>query len=111
MSRRDRQRRRGRNRGSPLKRAFALSAVLTVSAAVIAALAVAGWVVNVAQSAPDLSSLRAQIPGAPSRIFAADGSLLGYTSSPTVRSWVSAKAIPRKLEQATIAIEDRRFYQ
>ncbi len=111
MSRRDRQRRRRRNRGSALKRFFALTAVLTVSALVIGALAVAGWVVNVAQSAPDLSSLPARIPGSPSQVFAGDGSSLGYIWSPTVRNQVSGALIPQRLKQATIAIEDRRFYQ
>jgi penicillin-binding protein 1A len=111
MSRRDRQRRRRRNRGSALSRFFAMSAVLVVSAAVIGALAVAGWVVNVAQSAPDLSSLRPQIAGSPSQVFAADGSSLGYIWSPTVRSPMPAGTIPHRLQEATIAIEDRRFYQ
>jgi penicillin-binding protein 1A len=111
MSRRDRQRRRRRNRGSALKRFFALSAVLAVSALVIGALAVAGWVVNVAQSAPDLSSLKPQIAGSPSQVFAADGTSLGYIWSPTVRNPVAGQTIPEQLKQATIAIEDRRFYQ
>jgi penicillin-binding protein 1A len=111
MSRRERQRRRRRNSGSALKRFFALTGVLGVSAAVIGALAIAGWVVNVAQSAPDLKSLPPQIPGSPSQVFASDGSSLGYIWAPTVRSPVSATTIPNRLKQATIAIEDRRFYQ
>jgi penicillin-binding protein 1A len=111
MSRRDRQRRRRRNRGSALKRFFALTGVLAVSAAVIGALAVAGWVVNVAQSAPDLSSLKPEIAGSPSQVFAADGTPLGYIWSPTVRAPLASQAIPYGLKQATIAIEDRRFYQ
>jgi penicillin-binding protein 1A len=111
MSRRDRQRRRRRNRGSALKRFFALTAVLALSALVIGALAVAGWVVNVAQSAPDLTSLKPQIAGSPSQVFAADGTSLGYIWSPTVRNPVAGQSIPEQLKQATIAIEDRRFYQ
>ncbi|HEX8974928.1 MAG TPA: transglycosylase domain-containing protein [Solirubrobacteraceae bacterium] len=111
MSRRDRQRRRRRNRGSALKRFFALTGVLAASALVIGGLAVAGWVVNVAQSAPDLSSLRPQIAATPSQVFAADGSSLGYIWSPTVRNPLPGQVIPQQLKQATIAIEDRRFYQ
>ncbi|MEO6858669.1 MAG: transglycosylase domain-containing protein [Solirubrobacteraceae bacterium] len=111
MSRRDRQRRRARNRGSALKRFFAMTGVLTACAAAIGALAVAGWVVNVAQSAPDLRSLPPQIPDSPSQVFAADGTSLGYIWSPTVRNPASSQGIPEKLKQATIAIEDRRFYQ
>jgi penicillin-binding protein 1A len=111
MSRRERHRRRRRNRGSPLKRFFALTGVLFVSAATVGALAIAGWVVNVAQSAPDLSTLHPYVPGAPSQIFAADGTSLGYIWSPTVHTSVPGTVIPQRVKEATIAIEDRRFYQ
>jgi penicillin-binding protein 1A len=90
---------------------FLLTGVLTVCALAVGALAVAGWVVNVAQSAPDLHSLHAQVPGSPSQVFAANGTSLGYIWSPTLHTPVSGTAIPNKLKQATIAIEDRRFYQ
>jgi penicillin-binding protein 1A len=111
MSRRERSRRRRRNRGSPLKRVFALTGVLVVCAATVGALAVAGWVVNVAQSAPDLSTLKPLEPGSPSQVFAADGTSLGYIWSPDVHNAVPGARIPQVLKDATIAIEDRRFYQ
>ena len=110
MSRRDRQRRRRRNRGSTLGRFFGLTAVLAASALVVGALAVVGWVVNVAQSAPNLSELHPVLPGSPSQIFAADGTSLGYIHASDVRTPVSSAAIPQILKDATIAIEDRRFY-
>jgi penicillin-binding protein 1A len=111
MSRRERQRRRSRSSGSAIGRFAALTGVLLVAVLVIGGLAIAGWVVNVADSAPDLKSLRAQIPGSPSQVFASDGSSLGYIWAPTVRTPVAGSAIPNRLKQATIAIEDRRFYQ
>ena len=111
MSRRDRQRRRRRNRGSTLTRFFALSGVLIVCAVVVGALSIAGWVVNVAQSAPNLSSLKPLSPGSPSQVFAADGTSLGYIWSPDVHQAVPGAEIPQILKQATVAIEDRRFYQ
>ena len=111
MNRRERQRRRRRNRGSPIRRAFALGGVLVVCAAALGGLAVAGWVVNVARSAPNLSSLHPQTPGSPSQVFAADGSSLGYIYSPDVHTPVSGPLLPQRLKQATVAIEDRRFYQ
>jgi penicillin-binding protein 1A len=111
MSRRDRQRRRRRNRGSTLTRFFALSAVLVICAVVVGALAIAGWVVNVAQSAPNLSSMKALRPGSPSEVFAADGTSLGYIWSPDVHDEVAGSAIPQVVKHATVAIEDRRFYQ
>jgi penicillin-binding protein 1A len=111
MSRRERQRRRRRNRGSPLTRFFALTAVLIVSAITVGALAIAGWVVNVAQSAPSLSSLKQFVPGSPSQVFAANGTSLGYIWSPDVHTPVAGSEIPQIVKEATIAIEDRRFYQ
>jgi penicillin-binding protein 1A len=110
MSRRERQRRRRRNRGSPAKRVFALTGVLVFCAIAVGALAIAGWVVNVAQSAPDLSSLKPQVPGSPSQVFAANGTSLGYIWSPDLHAPVSGARIPQILKDATIAIEDRRFY-
>src|ERR1700729_2979265 len=94
MNRRERQRRRRRNRGSPLARVVALTTVLILSAAVVGVLAVAGWVVNVAQSAPDLATLKPQTPGSPSQVFAANGTSLGYIWSPDIHDQESAAQIP-----------------
>ncbi|MFZ0040487.1 MAG: transglycosylase domain-containing protein, partial [Solirubrobacteraceae bacterium] len=111
MSRRERQRRRRRNRGSTLGRAVALAVVLVLSALAVGALAITGWVVNVAQSAPNLSSLHPHVPNSPSQVFAANGTSLGYIWSPSVHTPVSGTVIPQRVKEATIAIEDRRFYQ
>jgi penicillin-binding protein 1A len=67
--------------------------------------------VNVAQSAPTLSSLKVFKPGSPSQVFAANGTSLGYIWSPDVHTPVPGSAIPQLVKNATIAIEDRRFYQ
>jgi penicillin-binding protein 1A len=111
MSRRDRQRRRRRNRGSPLKRVFALGGMLVLCAAIVGALAITGWVVNVAHSAPNLSSIHTTTPGSPSEVFAADGTPLGYIYSPNVHTPVAGNVLPHILKRATIDVEDRRFYQ
>jgi penicillin-binding protein 1A len=111
MSRRDRQRRRNRNRGHPLRRVFVLTAVLSLVAAGLGVAGVAGWVVNVAESAPDINQLKPRDPGQLSEVYASDGSLLGYISSDTLRTYASARRIPALLKDATIAIEDRRFYK
>jgi penicillin-binding protein 1A len=90
---------------------FALTAVLIVGAVTVGLLAVAGWVVNVAHSAPNLSSMKPLTPGSPSEVFAANGTSLGYIWSPDVHTTVANSDIPVVLKHATIAIEDRRFYQ
>jgi penicillin-binding protein 1A len=111
MSRRERYKRRRRNRGSPIKRVLALTIVLTLCALGVGALAVAGWVVNVTHAAPDIKQLSPAVPGQPSEVFAGDGSPLGYIYSPDLHSTVAGNRIPQLLKSATIAIEDRRFYQ
>lgn len=87
-----------------------MTGLLIVGAITIGGLAVAGWVVSVAQSAPDLSSLKAFVPGTPSQVFAADGSSLGYIYSTSLHNPVPSTTVPQILKEATIAIEDRRFY-
>src|ERR1700736_862005 len=111
MSRRERHQRRARNRGHPVRRAVTMAALLGVCGVVIGALAAVGWVVSVAQSAPNLDQLTPRYPHPPTEIFAADGSLLGYVQSDTVFSYVSGNMIPERMKQAIVAIEDRRFWQ
>jgi penicillin-binding protein 1A len=88
-----------------------LSVVLVICGIAVGALAITGWVVNVAQSAPDLSTRHPHIPGSPSQVFAADGTSLGYIWSPSVHTPIAGNKIPRLVKRATVAIEDRRFYQ
>ena len=111
MSRRERQRRRRHNRGHPVGRVLLITGMLTISAVAIAALLAVGWVVAVADSAPNLSQLPAKHANEPTEIFAADGSLLGYVRTSNIYHYVSPSQIPKRLEEATVAIEDRRFYQ
>ncbi len=90
---------------------FVFTATLCLLAVASAIAGVAGWVVNVAQSAPDISQLKPRDQGQLSEVFASDGSLLGYIYSDTLRTYVRGGQLPRMLKQATVAIEDRRFYQ
>jgi penicillin-binding protein 1A len=111
MSRRERQRRRRHNRGHPLGRVLLMTGIVTICGTAIAALLAVGWVVAVANSAPNLSQLPARHANPPTAIYASDGSLLGYVHTDTVFQYVNPKQIPARLKYATIAIEDRRFYQ
>jgi penicillin-binding protein 1A len=81
-----------------------------LSGVAIAALVGIGWVVSVADSAPNLNDLKAHAPNPPSAIYASDGTLLGYIHSSTIANRVSGKRIPALLKDATVAIEDRRFF-
>jgi penicillin-binding protein 1A len=111
MSRRERHRRRQRHRGSPVKRALLLTAVLGTVGIALGVLGVVGWVVAVADSAPNINDLKPRDPGQLTQVFASDGSALGYIPSPILRTFVPDSQIPQVLRNATIAIEDRRFYK
>ena len=88
-----------------------IGAVLAVCGIALGAAAAVGWVVAVADNGPNLTELKPRSPHPLTQIFAADGSSLGYVHSDTVYNAVPASKIPKLLREATIAIEDRRFYQ
>ncbi len=88
-----------------------MSVLVGVCALIMAALLAVGWVVAVADSAPDLKQLKPHPLHPLSQVFAADGTSLGYIHAETVFQSVSSGQIPQTLKQATVAIEDRRFYQ
>jgi penicillin-binding protein 1A len=111
MSRRERQRRRRKSRGFPLGRVIGVGVLLVVCAVAIGAAAAAGWVLDVAHSAPNLSKKPTINPGSPSQVFASDGSSMGYIYSPDVSVKLTYADVPTLVRRATIAIEDRRFYQ
>ncbi len=81
--------------------------VVCVGAAAAGATA---WVFGTAAGDPSLDQVKPTQQGAVSLVLAADGSRLGYIASDTVRDPVAAAAIPQRLRQATVAIEDRNFY-
>ena len=110
MSRQARQRRRRHNRAGPTRILFVSGGVLTL-ALVLGVIAAVGYVVSVSQSAPAISSLRPLLGGGSSQVFAADGTRLGFIQSDQLRTPVSWSQIPANLKNATVAIEDQRFYK
>jgi penicillin-binding protein 1A len=109
MSRRERQRRRRRNKGGPARPLLLAFGVLTLFAA-LGVLGAVGWVVSVATSGPSLDTIKPVDQGAPSVVFSADGHRLGFIASDTLRTPLTGSQIPEVLRDATVAIEDRRFY-
>ena len=104
------QRRRRRNpRASAWKKLLLALGVLLGMLAVAGGVA-AGWVLDIYNSAPPLSSLHRIEKGRSSAIYAADGSLLGFIQSNNIRQPVGCRAIPQNLKDATVAIEDQNFY-
>jgi penicillin-binding protein 1A len=80
-------------------------------AVIVGAMASVGYVLSVARSAPAIDRLRPIVSGGSSQVFAADGTSLGFIESDELRSPVSWGQIPEDLKDATIAIEDQRFYK
>ena len=85
-------------------------AVFTATFGVTAS-AAALWVLDIADDEPQLGHQTPIRLGSPSEILAADGSRLGYVSSDTIREPIPGDRIPTDLKRATVAIEDRDFYQ
>jgi penicillin-binding protein 1A len=79
--------------------------------AVIAIIGVTSWVLDVAADAPSLATCKPIDKGGNSALYAADGEKLGVIASDEARTPVSIKRIPRSLQRATVAIEDKRFYE
>lgn len=105
-----RQRRRKRGRGGAAGKLILIFASLFGLIAV--ALAVAGgWVLSIAADAPDVDKLKPLQKGSNSIVYAGDGSRLGFIRSDQIRQPVRYKQIPQTLRDATVAIEDQRYYQ
>ena len=76
----------------------------------IGALTAVAYVLSIAAEAPNIDSLKPVDKGAVSQVFAADGRRLGFIESSDLRTPIPDSQIPKVLKQATVAIEDQRFY-
>ena len=109
-ARRERQRRRRRRGGAA--RVIIITVSVLVAGSIVAALSAVGYVVGIANSAPDLRSLQPQDPGQFSTIYASDGKTeLGKVSNDVLRIPISSTKMPQNIRDATVAIEDQRFYR
>lgn len=109
-SRRERQRRRRRSKnGAGLF--ILLGFGVTSAILAIVALSLIGYVVSIANSAPDITELKPLDQGQNSVVYAADGTPLGVIQSDVLRTEIPSTSIPQVMKDATVAIEDQRFYQ
>jgi penicillin-binding protein 1A len=109
MTQRARRRHR-RSRGSKGGKILLAFGVFVASIA-IAALSFGIWVLDVAATAPSIDELKPIDKGENSEILAADGSRLGFIRSDEARTPVPLDEIPETMQEASIAIEDERFYE
>jgi len=87
-----------------------LTVTVLVAGSIVAALSAVGYVVGIANSAPDLTTLKAQDPGRISTVYAADGQKLGIIQNDVLRISIPSTKMPQNVRDATVAIEDQRFY-
>src|SRR3954447_7208387 len=105
-----RTRRRRRRLQSSGRKKLLLGLGLPLALVGIGAVAGAAWVIDVYNSAPSLASLRPITKGTVSKVYAAGGTLIGVIHSDKIRQPISSARIPQDLKDATVAIEDKRFY-
>ena len=84
---------------------------MLLCALVVGAIAAVGYVLHVAGTAPALATLRPILSDGSSQVCATNGTRLGFIQSDDLRSPVGWSEIPTDLKNATVAIEDQRFYK
>src|SRR5262249_36934885 len=110
MTRLARQRRHRHNGAGPA-RILLVGGGIFLAGLLLGGIGLVGYVLRVSQSAPALASLPPIAGGGSSEVFAADGTRLGFIQSDRVSTPVGWSEIPAKLKDATVAIEDQRFYK
>src|SRR4051795_7822368 len=110
MTYRQRKERKNRNKGGVGKKIL-LGFGLLITIILIGVASVVGYIASIAASAPNINDLKPIDKGAVSEVFAADGSRLGYVQSSEIRTPIAWDDMPVALRQATVSIEDKRFYE
>ncbi|HEX5376849.1 MAG TPA: biosynthetic peptidoglycan transglycosylase, partial [Solirubrobacterales bacterium] len=105
-----RNRRRQRRRGGAGSKVLFLAAGIAVAIG-LGAVAVVSWVLDVAAEAPSLAACKKVDRGGNTVLYAGDGSKLGLVESDEARQPVAIDRVPKRLQLATVAIEDERFYE
>ncbi|HXS47977.1 MAG TPA: biosynthetic peptidoglycan transglycosylase, partial [Solirubrobacterales bacterium] len=105
-----RARRQRRSHGASWKRKLLIPVAAVALALAVAGTVAASWAIDVYNSAPPLASLKPVQKGRSSAIYAADGSLIGFIRASNIRQPVPSRALPQNLKYATVAIEDRNFF-
>jgi len=84
--------------------------VLLAALATIVVVELTSPVLNLARGTPAISSLLQQTPAQTTRIYDRQGRLIARLHGPIDRINATSAQIPGFMKQATVAIEDRRFY-
>ena len=112
MSHYQRKQRRSQKRGNHKARNtvfIGLGVMLAILG--IAAASVVGYVISIAATTPNIDELKPINKGETSAVYAANGRLLGYVRSSIIRQPIVESDMPNDVRNATVAIEDSRFYK
>src|SRR4051812_21528539 len=112
MTHYQRKQRRAQKRGSHKARntvVVSLGVLLAILGIGIAS--VLGYVISIAATTPNIDELKAINKGETSAVYASNGRLLGYVRSSIIRQPVVESDIRQDVRDATVAIEDSRFYK
>lgn len=101
------RRRNSRNRRSTLRSFVTVLQIGVLLSMGVLAGTVLGWFAGLSKTLPDINAFEA--PEA-SLVYSSDGVLLGRVFREN-RTNVALKDIPKELREATVAIEDKRFYE
>jgi penicillin-binding protein 1A len=112
MTHYQRKQRRTQKRGSHKARNSVFISLGVLLAIIgIGVASVLGYVISIAATTPNIDELKPISKGETSAIYAANGRLLGYVRSSIVRQPVIEEDMPGDIRNATVAIEDNRFYK
>jgi penicillin-binding protein 1A len=111
MTQTQRKRRRRARRGGKARNVALIGGGFVVGTIAIAVISVVGWVISITASTPNIDELKPINKGETSAVYASNGHLLGYVASNIIRQPVIQGDQPASLRNATVAIEDSRFYK
>src|SRR4051795_13642930 len=112
MTHYQRKQRRASKRGTHKARNTVFVALGVILAVVgIGAASVLGYVISIAATTQNIDELKPVDKGQTSAVYAANGRLLGYVRSAVIRQPVLEADMPEDMRNATVAIEDSRFYK
>ncbi|HEX6715228.1 MAG TPA: transglycosylase domain-containing protein [Thermoleophilaceae bacterium] len=112
MTHYQRKQRRAQNRGTHKARNTVFISLGVVLAIVgIGVASVLGYVISITATTPNIDELKPINKGETSAVYAANGRLLGYVRSSIIRQPILEEDMPDDVRNATVAIEDSRFYK
>jgi penicillin-binding protein 1A len=109
MTASERQRRRRMRRKDPT-RVILIAGGALLGVLVVAVLAGAAVVSSIAAGVPPLKDLKPLISGQASTVYYSNGQVAGLIPSTVLRTPIAYSQMPRNIRQATVAIEDQRFW-